>query len=110
MSVSALSQKLEQAERDGVLPKVVVPVHLTGSSCDMSAIGVLAERYGFAVLEDGSHAIGGHYWGEPIGNCHHSAITVPSPPKAIEAEARLQQEFIERFGPPIHEVHQSPSP
>lgn len=76
MSVSALSQKLEQAERDGVLPKVVVPVHLTGSSCDMSAIGVLAERYGFAVLEDGSHAIGGHYWGEPIGNCHHSAITV----------------------------------
>ena len=76
MSVAALHTKLEQAERDGTLPKVVVPVHLTGSSCDMAAIGALAERYGFAVLEDASHAIGGRYQGEPVGNCCHSAITV----------------------------------
>jgi UDP-4-amino-4,6-dideoxy-N-acetyl-beta-L-altrosamine transaminase len=76
MSVAALEQKLEQAERDGTLPKVVVPVHLTGSSCDMAAIGALAQRYGFAVLEDASHAIGGRYRGEPVGNCRHSTITV----------------------------------
>jgi UDP-4-amino-4,6-dideoxy-N-acetyl-beta-L-altrosamine transaminase len=76
MSVAALAAKLEQAERDGTLPKVVVPVHLAGSSCDMAEIGSLAERYGFAVLEDASHAIGGHYHGEPVGNCSHSAITV----------------------------------
>ena len=76
MSVAALQTKLEQAELDGTLPKVVVPVHLTGSSCDMAAIGALAERYGFAVLEDASHAIGGRYQGEPVGNCCHSAITV----------------------------------
>jgi len=76
MSVSALEQKLEEAERSGSLPKVVVPVHLTGSSCDMSAIGLLADRYGFAVLEDASHAIGGGYRGEPVGNCRHSAISV----------------------------------
>jgi len=76
MSVAALAAKLEQAERNGTLPKVVVPVHLTGSSCDMAAIGSLAERYGFAVLEDASHAIGGRYRGEPVGNCRHSAITV----------------------------------
>ena len=76
MSVAALQAKLEQAERNGTLPKVVVPVHLTGSSCDMAAIGALAERYGFAVLEDASHAIGGRYQGEPVGNCRHSAITV----------------------------------
>lgn len=76
MSVAALETKLQQAEREGVLPKVLVPVHLTGSSCDMAAIGALAERYGFAVLEDASHAIGGHYQGEPVGNCRHSAITV----------------------------------
>lgn len=76
MSVAALAVKLEQAERDGILPKVVVPVHLAGSSCDMAEIGSLAERYGFAVLEDASHAIGGHYHGEPVGNCCHSAITV----------------------------------
>ena len=76
MSVAALEQKLQQAEREGTLPKVVVPVHLAGSSCDMAAIGAMAERYGFAVLEDASHAIGGRYQGEPVGNCRHSAITV----------------------------------
>jgi len=76
MSVAALQAKLEQAERNGTLPKVVVPVHLTGSSCDMAAIGAMAERYGFSVLEDASHAIGGRYCGEPVGNCRHSAITV----------------------------------
>lgn len=76
MSVAALEQKLQQAERNGILPKVVVPVHLTGASCDMAAIGALAQRYGFAVLEDASHAIGGRYRGEPVGNCRHSAITV----------------------------------
>jgi len=76
MSVAALESKLEQAERVGTLPKVVVPVHLAGSSCAMAAIGALAERYGFAVLEDASHAIGGRYQGAPVGNCRHSAITV----------------------------------
>ena len=76
MSVPALKKKLQEAEREGALPKVVVPVHLTGSSCDMSAISQLAKRYGFSVLEDASHAIGGHYQGEPVGNCRHSAITV----------------------------------
>ena len=74
--IEALTFKLKQAERTGTLPKVVVPVHLTGSSCDMAAIGALAERYGFAVLEDASHAIGGRYRGEPVGNCCYSAITV----------------------------------
>jgi UDP-4-amino-4,6-dideoxy-N-acetyl-beta-L-altrosamine transaminase len=76
MSVTALEAKLQQAERDGILPKVVVPVHLTGSSCNMAPIGSLAQRYGFAVLEDASHAIGGRYRGEPVGNCCYSAITV----------------------------------
>ena len=76
MSVPALEQKLQLAEGEGTLPKLVIPVHLTGSSCDMAAIGLLAERYGFAVLEDASHAIGGHYQGQPVGNCRHSAITV----------------------------------
>ena len=64
MSVTALEQKLQDSEREGTLPKVVVPVHLTGSSCNMAAIGLLAERYGFSVLEDASHAVGGRYQGE----------------------------------------------
>jgi len=76
MSVMALEQKLQQAKLNGTLPKVVIPVHLAGSSCDMAAIAALAQCYGFAVLEDASHAIGGRYQGEPVGNCRHSAITV----------------------------------
>lgn len=72
----ALACKLEQAERDGTLPKVVVAVHLCGQPCDMQAIQELAQRYGFKVIEDASHAIGGKYRGELIGNCRYSDITV----------------------------------
>jgi UDP-4-amino-4,6-dideoxy-N-acetyl-beta-L-altrosamine transaminase len=72
----ALARKLEQAEREGKLPKVLVPVHLCGQPCDMQAIHALAQRYGFKIIEDASHAIGGQYQGEPIGNCRYSDITV----------------------------------
>ena len=72
----ALACKLEQAERDGALPKVVVAVHLCGQPCDMQAIHALSQRYGFKVIEDASHAIGGKYQGEFIGNCLYSDITV----------------------------------
>jgi UDP-4-amino-4,6-dideoxy-N-acetyl-beta-L-altrosamine transaminase len=71
-----LECKLQQAERDGRLPKVVVPVHLCGQPCDGAAIQALARRYGFKVVEDASHAIGGKYRGDPIGNCRYSDITV----------------------------------
>lgn len=73
---AALARKLEQAEREGRLPKVVVPVHLCGQPCDMEAIHALAQRYGFKIIEDASHAIGGKYRGEPIGNGRYSDITV----------------------------------
>ncbi|GGK09179.1 UDP-4-amino-4,6-dideoxy-N-acetyl-beta-L-altrosamine transaminase [Pseudomonas matsuisoli] len=72
----ALAAKLEQAEKVGRLPKVVVPVHLCGQPCDMQAIHALATRYGFKVIEDASHAIGGKYRGEFIGNGRNSDITV----------------------------------
>ncbi|MDH0364477.1 UDP-4-amino-4,6-dideoxy-N-acetyl-beta-L-altrosamine transaminase [Comamonas aquatica] len=72
----ALERKLEQAEREGKLPKVVVPIHLCGQPCDMKAIHSLAVRYGFKIIEDASHAIGGRYKGKPIGNCEYSDITV----------------------------------
>lgn len=72
----ALAGKLEQAERVGKLPKVVVPVHLCGQPCDMQSIHALAQRYGFKIIEDASHAIGGRYQGKPIGNCEYSDITV----------------------------------
>ena len=72
----ALERKLEQAEREGTLPKIVVPVHLCGQPCDMQAIHTLARRYGFKIIEDASHAIGGKYQGEFIGNGKYSDITV----------------------------------
>jgi len=72
----ALARKLEQAERDGKLPKVVVAVHLCGQPCDMLAIHALAQRYGFKIIEDASHAIGGKYQAGFIGNCRYSDITV----------------------------------
>lgn len=72
----ALAAKLERAEREGRLPKIVVPVHLCGQSCDMAAIHALARRYGFHVIEDASHAIGGRYRGEFVGNCRYSDITI----------------------------------
>ena len=72
----ALERKLAEAERAGRLPKVVVPVHLCGQPCDMARIHALAQRYGFRVIEDASHAIGGTYQGEPIGNGRYSDITV----------------------------------
>ena len=73
---NALAKKLELAEREGRLPKIVVPVHLCGQPCDMAAIHALGERYGFGIIEDASHAIGGKYRGEFIGNCQYSDITI----------------------------------
>ncbi len=76
MSVAALAAKLAEAKRTGQLPKVVIPVHLCGQSCDMAAIHALGREYGFRIVEDASHAIGGRYRGEPVGNCCYSDIAV----------------------------------
>jgi len=76
LSVEALAAKLAQAQTVGRLPKIVVPVHLCGQPCDMAAIRQLGEQYGFKVIEDASHAIGGRYKNEPVGNCRFSDITV----------------------------------
>jgi len=72
----ALEAKLVAAEREGKLPKVLVAVHLCGQPCDMHAIHGLSQRYGFKIIEDASHAIGGKYRGEYIGNGRYSDITV----------------------------------
>ena len=71
-----LERKLIDAEKAGRLPRIVIPVHLCGQPCDMSAIHALSQRYGFSIIEDASHAIGGKYRKEPIGNCRYSDITV----------------------------------
>jgi UDP-4-amino-4,6-dideoxy-N-acetyl-beta-L-altrosamine transaminase len=76
LSVACLARKLADAEREGRLPKVVIPVHLCGQPCDLAGIHALSERYDFKVIEDASHAVGGSYRGERIGNGRFSDITV----------------------------------
>ena len=76
LSVSALTEKLERAASEGRLPKAVMPVHFGGQSCDMREVAVLARRYGFRVIEDASHAIGGDYLGRKVGACDYSDIAV----------------------------------
>ena len=76
MSVSALEVKLKASHEAGRLPKVIVPVHLCGQSADMAPIGALARAYGVRVIEDGSHAIGASYQGQPVGDCRYSDIAV----------------------------------
>ena len=76
MSVAALEARLVAAAAEGRLPKVVIPVHFAGQSCEMRAIHALGQQYGFRIIEDASHAVGATYLGEPVGNCRYSDITI----------------------------------
>ena len=76
ISLPALIKKLVQSEKIGRLPKILVPVHLCGTSCNMDELAKLASRYGFAILEDASHAIGGSFKDKPVGSCEYSSISV----------------------------------
>ena len=85
LSPVALETKLEQAKASGRLPKIVIVTHFAGQSCDMQALGQLAQRYGFALVEDAAHALGGRYRDTAIGSCRYSDVTVFSfhPVKSI---------------------------
>jgi UDP-4-amino-4,6-dideoxy-N-acetyl-beta-L-altrosamine transaminase len=72
----ALEKKLIEARKENTLPKIVIPVHFAGQSCNMEKISSLGNEYGFSIIEDASHAIGGKYQDKSIGCCHYSDITV----------------------------------
>ncbi len=79
ISVDALKEKLEEAEKNGSLPDILIPVHLSGLPCDMKEIYQLSQKYGFKIIEDASHAIGSKYSikkNYSVGNCMYSDITV----------------------------------
>ena len=76
LSIDKLEKKLIQAKKENKLPKILIPVHFAGQSCRMKEINDLSNRYGFRVIEDASHAIGGKYLEDPIGSCKYSDITV----------------------------------
>lgn len=73
ISLTELTAKLEQAERNGRLPAIVIPVHFGGLACDLVPMRTLADRYGFKILEDASHAVGARYNGQPIGSRYADA-------------------------------------
>ncbi len=76
MSVNALAAKLERAAHVGCLPKVVIPVDFAGQSCSMAEIRDLGDRFGFRIIEDASHAIGGTYRDKPVGGGGYADVTV----------------------------------
>jgi UDP-4-amino-4,6-dideoxy-N-acetyl-beta-L-altrosamine transaminase len=76
MSIECLEEKLIQAEKLGKLPKIVMPVHFAGQSCEMKSIFNLSKKYGFKIIEDASHAIGASYMNKKVGSCEYSDITV----------------------------------
>ena len=76
MSADSLEEKLIEARKEGKLPKIVIPVHLSGQSCDMKKINQLSLEFGFKIIEDASHAVGAKYEGMPVGDCRYSDITV----------------------------------
>lgn len=76
LCVVELEQKLIEAKAKNKLPKIVIPVHFAGQSCDMKRIHELSQQYGFKIIEDAAHAIGGKYRGQSVGNCRYSDITV----------------------------------
>lgn len=76
MCPQALEAKLNAAAKTGRLPKIIMPVHMAGQSCDMASIAALARQYGVRVIEDASHAIGGQFQGQPVGNCQYSDVAV----------------------------------
>ncbi len=76
LSLEELERKLRLAKTTGKLPKVVIPVHFAGQSCAMDRIAELSKQYGFTIIEDASHAIGGRYRATRIGSCAYSAMTV----------------------------------
>jgi len=76
LSTSELERKLIQAKQDNKLPKIVIPVHFAGQSCNMKKIHSLSKEYGFKVIEDASHAIGSKYLNKFVGGCQYSDITI----------------------------------
>ena len=76
LSVESLKKKLAFAEKKGKLPKILVPVHYAGQSCDMAEIFELSKKYNFKIIEDASHAIGASYKKTKVGSCKYSDLTV----------------------------------
>ena len=63
-------------KKEGNLPKILIPVHLSGQSAEMIKIKELSNKYNFKIIEDASHSIGASYDNSKVGSCKYSDITV----------------------------------
>ena len=73
MNIDELEKKLQKSM---IRPKVIVPVHFAGQSCDMEKLKELSNEYGFVIIEDASHATGASYKNTRVGSCKYSDMTV----------------------------------
>ncbi|MBO1255245.1 UDP-4-amino-4,6-dideoxy-N-acetyl-beta-L-altrosamine transaminase [Alteromonas sp. 5E99-2] len=86
MSVSLLKEKLSESQKNNCLPKAIVLVHFAGHGCDLEAFYQLSLDYGFSIIEDNAHGLGGKYKKQyALGKPFHSIMTVCSfhPVKSI---------------------------
>ncbi len=78
MTAETLEAALARSDDGNV--RAALPVHLTGRTVDMAALSEIAERDGFALVEDAAHAVGSRYKVngklEPVGNCRFSKMAV----------------------------------
>ena len=78
IDISKLKSKLLVAKKNNKIPKVLVVVHIAGTSADMFQIKKLSNKYGFKIIEDASHCVGAKYNFHPVGSCKFSDLTVLS--------------------------------
>jgi len=67
MSPAALERALENARKNGRLPKAIIVVNLYGQSADMNPIMALCEQYGVSMVEDAAESLGAKYRGRHSG-------------------------------------------
>jgi len=69
-----LADELSRAEKDGKLPKVILPTDLYGQSCDLDSIVKLCDQYGVTLIVDSAEALGAFYKNRHAGMGSHCAI------------------------------------
>ena len=76
MCVSSLEEKLKVAKNNNKLPKIIIPVHMAGKSCDMKQIYRLSKKYRFKIIEDASRAMSADHNFKKVGSCEFSDATI----------------------------------
>ena len=76
IDVNLLEKKLQKAQKQKKLPKIIIPVHFSGIPTEQDRIWNLSKKYKFKIIEDASHSLGSKYKKNITGNCKWSHITI----------------------------------